>query len=140
MAGEFEGVADAGLFVAEGEAVLGLAEAQVGDEIEIEAVADPVGAGVERSDGGGGARGGSPGPMPTRWSDAGRRGRSVVAIERRGRAADGAGGALRFLLGHDERAGLQRGGFGDAGRAGFGLDDRRRDWQAVALLVRARRR
>ena len=43
--GELEGVADAGLFVAEREAVLGLAELEVGDEIEIEAVADPVGGG-----------------------------------------------------------------------------------------------
>ena len=42
-AGEFERMADAGLLVAEREAVLLLAELQIGDEIEIEPVADPVG-------------------------------------------------------------------------------------------------
>ena len=46
---ELQRVARAGLFVAEREAVLGLAEAQIGDEIEIEAVADPVGRGIERT-------------------------------------------------------------------------------------------
>ena len=46
-------MADADLLVAEREAVLVLREAEVGDEIEVEVVSDPVGGSIERSDGGG---------------------------------------------------------------------------------------
>jgi hypothetical protein len=44
-------MADAGFLVAKVEAMLLLLELQVGDEIEIEAIADPVAAGIEGADG-----------------------------------------------------------------------------------------
>ena len=123
--GELEGVADAGLFVAEREAVLVLGEAEVGDEVEIEVVADPVGGAVERGDGGGGAAG----------AVAGADADDVQQARARGRGSAGSMGAAArpmaqvarrdLRLGDEERAGLERGGFGDAGGAGFGFDDGR---------------
>src|SRR5690606_15678322 len=97
LARQFEGVADARLLVAEAEAVLLLAGREVGDEVEIEAVADPVAAGVESADGVGGAGAGGAGADA---DDVQRAGGAAEGerIERGGREADGAGGAARLAL------------------------------------------
>jgi hypothetical protein len=127
-------MANANLFVAEGKAVFVLAKTNIGDEVEIEAVADPVGAGIECSHGGGRPAGAVAGADADDVEDAGTAAKGQ-RIDRRGSMADGAGGALRLSLGDDERARLQRRSLGDTGRAGFGFDDRRRIGEAVTFLV-----
>jgi hypothetical protein len=53
LAGERQRLADAGFLGAEGKAVLGLAGREMGDEVEVEVVADPVGGGGQGGGGGG---------------------------------------------------------------------------------------
>lgn len=116
-------MAHAQLLVAQREAMFLLGEPQIADEIEIKAVADPVAAGIERGDGRGRPAGAVARADADDMEDAGGT-TEYRRIDRRVGVANGAGGALRFALGHEQGAGLERRCFRDTGRAGFGLDER----------------
>jgi len=131
---QLERVADPRFFVAEREAVLLLAGVEIGHEIEIEAVADPVGGDVQ-----GGNRRDGAAELVTRTDadDVQHAGGMAEAqrIDRFPGTADGAGRALRLALGDGERAGPEGRSLGDAWCAGFGLDDLGGIDEPVAFLV-----
>ncbi len=133
LGSQFERVTDAGLLLAEFVAMPGLAAPQVPYKVEVEAVADPVGAILQRRHGRRGAL----------WrfarSDADQVQHAGAAPERRHvdrsrGAADGAGGARRFQLLDHQRSGLQGRSLGNRRRADGVLDIVRGLLEAIALL------